>query len=342
MKHKYIINVISDSAFTVQGHGVHTAYTEHLAGLKKYAPEFEVHTNEKNLKADIVHIHTVGYYGVRFLLSRNCLKFVSAHVVPDSFVGSLVGAKLWYPFAKLYLKWFYNRADGVFAVSHEVADQLKKMKIKKPVYVVPNMLDTKSFSSSTSKKAAAREKLNIPKDKFVIVCSGQVQPRKRVDSFMACAEKLQDMQFIWVGGIPFKHAAANYKEMQKVMENAPKNVTFTGVIKHEQVIAYYQASDVFFLPSEQETFGIVMIEGASAGLPVLLRDNDQYKITFEDWYLSASNDEGFSKIIKKLATDKEYYKKAQEKSHNIAEKYETKNVMKQIDKIYLDALEHDR
>lgn len=342
MNKKYIINVISDSAFTVQGHGVHTAYTEHLAGLKKYTPEFEVHTNEKHLKADIIHIHTVGYYGVRFLLSRKSLKFVSAHVVPDSFVGSLVGAKLWYPFAKIYLRWFYNRADGVFAVSHEVADQLKAMKIKKPIYVVPNMLDTKAFSSSPSKKLAARKELGIPKDKFMVVCSGQVQPRKRVDSFLACANNLVDMDFVWVGGIPFKHAAANYKQMQKVMANAPKNVTFTGVIKHEKVIAYYQAADAFFLPSEQETFGIVMIEAASAGLPVVLRDNDQYKITFRDWYLSASDNVGFTKIIQRLATDKAYYKKAQAKSHNIAERYETKNVMKQIEKIYLDALELKR
>ena len=339
-KHK--INVISDSAFTVQGHGVHTAYTEHLNGLKKYSPNLEVHTNEKNLKTEIVHIHTVGAYGIRFLLSKKCLVFVSAHVVPDSFVGSLVGAKLWYPFAKLYLKWFYNKADGVFAVSQEVADQLSEMKIKPPVYVVPNMLDTQTFSNSPQKKASARKKLNIQKDKFVVVCSGQVQPRKRVDSFLACAKALPDIKFIWVGGIPFKRAAANYNEMQKVMQTAPDNVTFTGVIKHEEVIAYYQASDVFFLPSEQETFGIVMIEGAAAGLPVLLRDNDQYKITFKDWYLSAHDDKGFIEKIKKLSQDKKYYAEAKKKSSQIALRYDTKTVMKQINSIYDKALENNK
>lgn len=342
MSKKYIINVISDSAFTVQGHGVHTAYTEHLEGLKKYSPQFEVHTNEKGLRADIVHIHTIGYYGLRFLLSRGCLKFVSAHVVPDSFVGSLVGAKLWYPLAKLYLKWFYNRADGVFAVSQEVADQLKKMKVKCPIYVVPNMLNTQAFANDASKKRSARKKFNISKDEFVIVCSGQVQPRKRVDSFLACAKELSDFRFIWVGGIPFKRVAANYSQMQKLMSGAPKNVTFTGVIKHDEVIDYYRASDLFFLPSEQETFGIVMIEGASAGLPVLLRDNDQYKITFKDWYLSSSSDEGFIKIIRRLHSDKKYYMNAQKMSAHIAERYETQNVMKQINTIYLDSLGYQK
>lgn len=337
MAKKITINVISDSAFSVQGHGVHTAYTEHLNGLKKYS-EFEVHTNEKNFKSDIIHIHTIGPYGLRFILSKNSTKFVSAHVVPDSFVGSLVGARLWYPLAKLYLRWFYNKADAVFAVSHEVADLLKKMGVKKPVYIVPNMLDTKPFANSSSKKASAREKLNIPRNKFVVVCSGQVQPRKRVDSFLNCAHSLPDTKFIWVGGIPFKHVAASYKEMQKIMQNAPKNVTFTGVISHEQVTQYYLASDMFFLPSEQETFGIVIIEGAAAGLPVLLRNNQQYKKTFNGWYLSADDDTGFVNQIKKLSSDKSYYKNAQKMSNNIAKTYETQNVMKEINRIYLDWL----
>lgn len=339
MNKKYTINVISDSAFTVQGHGVHTAYTEHLAGLKKYTPEFEVHTNQKNFKADIIHVHTVGFYGIRFLLSRGSIKFVSAHVVPDSFIGSLVGARLWYPLAKLYLRWFYNRADGIFAVSQEVEDQLKKLGVKKPTYVVPNMIETSDYANTPAKKAAARKLLKICKDKFVIVCNGQVQPRKRVDSFMACAKSLPNMEFIWVGGIPFKHAAANYSEMQKMMSNAPANVHFTGVIKHEDVTAYYQASDLFFLPSEQETFGIVIIEGAAAGLPVLLRNNDQYHLTFKDWYEEASNDSGFVRTIKKLSSDKAFYSRSQDKAKHIAQAYDTKTVMKNIEKIYLSFLD---
>lgn len=337
MTKKYTINVISDSAFTVQGHGVHTAYTEHLDGLKKYS-QFEVHTNQKGLKTDITHIHTVGYYGLRFILARKGLKFVSAHVVPDSFVGSLVGARLWYPLAKWYLQWFYGRADGVFAVSQEVAEQLRKMKIKKPIYTVPNMLDTSRFANSADKQRKARRKLNIPKDQFVVVCSGQVQPRKRVDSFINCAKALPQMRFIWVGGIPFKHAAADYKAMQHTMSSAPPNVTFTGVIEHQQTIPYYQASNLFFLPSVQETFGIVIIEGAAAGLPILLRNNAQYKVTFKDWYEAGSSDQDFITIIKNLTKNKTFYKASQTKSKNIAERYATHSVMNQINDIYLSTL----
>jgi len=334
------INVISESAFTVQGHGVHTAYTEHLDGLRRYSPQLVVHTNDSRIKADIVHIHTVGLYSLRFLFSRNCKVYVSAHVVPDSFVGSLVGVKFWYPLAKAYLKWFYNHADGVFAVSQQVADELKAMNIKTKVYVVPNMLETITFSNSPDKKAKARDKLKIDKDKFVVLCSGQVQPRQRADSFLACAKALPNIQFIWVGGIPFKKVAANYNEMQSLMQNAPSNVLFTGVIQHKDVIPYYLASDVFFLPSEQETFGIVIVEASSAGLPVLLRENNQYKKTFTDGYISAKDDDGFINQIMKVSTDKKYYKQAASKSLSIKERYDTKKVMEQINSIYNEGLEN--
>jgi len=334
---KLRINIISETVFSVKGHGVHTAYIENLTSLQKR--EDVIVTTNVRTPADIIHIHTVGPYSVRFMLfGKSKLKFISAHVVPDSFVGSLVGAKYWKPLAKVYLRWLYNRADGVFAVSSEVVDELKAMGIRKPIHLVPNTIDITPYKTTAAQKKEIREELKIKPDAFVVVASGQVQPRKRVDSFIKAAEALPEVNFIWVGGMPFKNAAANHKEMQAVMDHPPKNVIFTGVIDHEKVIPYYRASDVFFLPSEQETFGIVVVEGAAAGLPVILRNNDQYKITFEDWYL-AGDDDSFIEIIKKLHSDKAHYKQWQTQSAKLAAKYDSVAGAQQIVDIYQKALE---
>ncbi|HEY2003831.1 MAG TPA: glycosyltransferase, partial [Candidatus Saccharimonadia bacterium] len=241
------INVVSESAFTVQGHGVHTAFTETIRALKDYT-NCEVEANGR-AAADVVHIHTVGPYSLAKLLWAQGAKVVSAHVTPDSFVGSLVGAKYWYGLAKWYLCWYYNRADGVLAVSEEVVHELKKMGVSKPVYLVPNTIETQEFASNAERRSEARKRLKVPADAFVVIGNGQVQPRKRIDTFVNAARAMPEVRFMWVGGMPFKKLAADSGEMEAVMHNHPDNVLFTGLVKREEVMDYYRAADLFFLPS---------------------------------------------------------------------------------------------
>ena len=329
---KLKVNVISESAFTVQGHGVHTAYTETLEMLGRYTT-CDVRPNT-NRPADIIHLHTVGPYAAYKLLFGRGAKVVSAHVTPDSFVGSLVGAKMWYRLAKAYLCWFYNRAQAVLAVSGEVEQELKVMGVTKPVYLVPNTINTQHFRNDSARKAAARAALGIAADQFVVLGNGQVQPRKRLDCFVAAAKALPEITFVWVGGMPFKKLAAQSAEMHELMDHPPANVTFTGTIPREAVVDYFVAADLFFLPSNQETFGIVIVEAAAAGLPVLLRDLAQYRETFGDGY-ERGNDSDFTDIVEKFSTDAAYHRKWQQASRAIAERYDAKAGAAQLLQVYL-------
>lgn len=329
------VNIISESVFTVQGHGVHTAFEEHLHSLQKVEGcDVAVNTNRP---ADIIHLHTVGPYSVRKLLFCKGRKVFSAHVTPDSFVGSLVGAKYWYPLAKLYLRWVYNRCDAVMAVSQEVVGELKAMGVKKPIFLLPNTIDIAQFSNTPALRAAGRRHLKLNPNQFVIMSSGQVQPRKRVDTFVDCARALPEYEFVWVGGMPFKGVAANHREMEKLMQSKLPNLRFTGQISREDVVAYYRAADLFFLPSMQETFGIVVVEGAAAGLPVLLRDIPQYRDTFKDWYIRG--EEGnFVQQIQEIATDSKLYQNYKEKSALLAQEYDAAAGAKRLIGIYQQVL----
>jgi 1,2-diacylglycerol-3-alpha-glucose alpha-1,2-galactosyltransferase len=329
------VNVISESAFTAQGHGVHTAFTETIDALKDHT-DCDVAANTSR-PADVVHIHTTGPYAIKKLFFDHGAKVISAHVTPDSFVGSIIGAKYWYRIAKWYLRWFYNRADVVLAVSQEVYDQLTLMGVRKKIELVPNTINTDLFRSTPELKRQARERLGIAQDEFVVICSGQVQPRKRVDTFIRCAKTLPELNFIWVGGIPFGQIAAGHVEMQKLMDNPPTNVSFTGVIPREDVVNYYVGADVFMLPSDQETFGIVIVEAAAAGLPVLLRDLEQYKITFAGCYDSADDDAEFAAKLKRYKDDNKYYRKWQLAAAGIAERYGSKAGARLLMQAYNDA-----
>lgn len=329
------VNVISESAFTVQGHGVHTAFTETVKALQEHS-DAEVAENGKG-PADVTHIHTVGLYALRKLLGARGVTVVSAHVTPDSFVGSLVGAKYWYGLAKVYLRWFYNRADAVLAVSNEVVHELKAMGVKRPVHLMPNIIDTDVFSTTKSEKKAIRKRLGIDEKAFVVLGIGQVQPRKRADLYVKAAEALPEVEFVWAGGIPFKQLAADAGDMDRMMKLKLPNLRFTGLIERETVIEYCRAADMFWLPSTQETFGIVVVEAAAAGLPVLLRDLALYNDTFGDGY-ERGDDATFVKQIERFATDPDYYGRWQSVAHGIAERYDSRAGAERLMGLYREVL----
>jgi 1,2-diacylglycerol-3-alpha-glucose alpha-1,2-galactosyltransferase len=321
MKNKLRVNMLSESEFTVKGHGVHTAYVELTAALKKRSDiDIAVNTDRP---ADITHIQTVGFYALRRLLFGPGKKVVSAHIVPDSFIGSLAMAEYWKPVGRWWLKFFYSKADLVLGVSKMVQDELRDDMGLKNVELLYNTIDMSQYRRTKVDQQKARKQLKIKPDTFVVVGNGQIQPRKRVDIFVQMARELPDVQFIWVGGIPFKNLGADYKKMKQLIDEAPKNVKFTDVIPLEQVRKYYHAADVFVLPAEHENHPMCVLEAAGSGLPIVLRNIPQYADTFADAALMADTDADFVRMLRELRDDKSKRDAAAKKSTIIAKRFDS-------------------
>lgn len=337
---KVRVNMASESDVSVQGHGVHTAYIEMAGALEKRDDvALTRSTFGQTLDVDIVHLHTMGPRTWRKLFQPGAKKVVSAHVVPASLVGSLVGAKHWLPIARWYMRWFYNRADKVLAVSATVArtlhDELRVPKAKIGVFY--NTIDMSRYAHAPTDKTAARERLRTALDDFVVLGNGQVQPRKRLDVFIQMAQELPDITFIWVGGIPFKQLGADYASMQRLMRSVPANMVITGVIPHEKVRDYLLAADVFCLPAEQENHPMCVLEAAGAGLPVILRDIPEYKDTFKGDALLCS-DEGFTEAVRELRSDKAFYRSQQQSTARIAKRFDSQEAAARLVKLYAELM----
>jgi 1,2-diacylglycerol-3-alpha-glucose alpha-1,2-galactosyltransferase len=338
MNEKRKINMVSESTFTVQGHGVHTAFEEMTHALQA-RPDTDVKVNNFRRGADITHIQTFGPYSLLHLWFGSGKKVVSVHVVPDSLVGSIAGAKHFYGLAKWYMKLFYGRADLLLSVSRMVDDILhSQLHIKKPTKVLYNTVDMATYQTTPADKAAARKKLKIAPDAFMVVGNGQIQPRKRFDLFCKVAQELPDMQFIWVGGIPFKHLGADYNHMQQLVDQKPANVTVTGVIMHDNVKAYLQAADVLFLPSDQENHPMAVLEAAGVGLPIVVRDLPEYDDTFKDDVVRGT-DSSFTTLIGRLKTDEAFYKVATQGAQAIASRFDSHAGGEQLMQAYKEVLE---
>lgn len=336
MNKRIRVNMVSESDISVQGHGVHTAYEEIATALEK-RKDITVIRSEFNklVDCDVIHFHTIGIHVWRKFFQHGPKKVVSAHIVPASFIGSIILAKYWAFAAKWYMRWFYNRADKVLAVSGTVArilhDELNVPRDKIEVFY--NTIDMNQYVSTAVDKRKARKRLGITENDFVVLGNGQVQPRKRLDVFVQMASALPDIKFIWVGGIPFKQLGADYVNMQRLMKNIPKNMTITGVIPHSSVRDYFIAADIFCLPAEQENHPMCVLEAASANLPIILRDMPEYDDTFGNNAIRCK-DNDFIDAVNRLRTDKTFYENQQRKTKVIADRFDSTLAAERLVKLY--------
>jgi 1,2-diacylglycerol-3-alpha-glucose alpha-1,2-galactosyltransferase len=319
---KIKVNVLY--AVKSKGHGVATAFEEMVRGLKQRS-DVKVTINSWR-KSDIIHVHSPDPKSMFHLILRRSKKVYTAHQVYGSMDGSIKGGK----FVERLFFWyvrhaFYNRVDRIVAVSAMSARILQnEMKVKTPITTIYNTIDMAALAITPAKRRAAREKFGLSNKDFVVVGNGQTQPRKRIDSFANVAHELPDVKFVWVGGVPFGALGADTSRMDKIVDNAPNNVTWTGVVSLETAREYLMAADAFWLPSDQENHPMSVLEAAGAGLPIILRDIPEYDDTFRGDALMAKDDAGFAEIIEKLRAGGEYYGEAKRGAAKIAERFDSK------------------
>ncbi|MSR88749.1 MAG: glycosyltransferase [Candidatus Margulisbacteria bacterium] len=328
---KLKISILSEK-FIGEANGVYTAFLETVDSLKKRS-DVELSINENFQEADLIHAHSIGLEFIKLSFKYKKKLIISAHVVPDSFIGSLILSEWWKPLAKWYLKFVFNQAKMVIAVSPVVKSELEKIGVKTEIYVLCNSVDRNKFKPNPDARHTLRKKYNVSESQFVALCVGQIQPRKGIYDFLETARLCPDVTFIWVGGRPYGRLTADFDHLTSEVDKAPKNVIFAGIIPFEEMPEYYAMADVYFLPSYQENFAFATIEAAAVKLPLLLRDNVEYPGTLFTHYLKATDANGFSEQTKSLQNP-ETLQKWQSESDMLASKYEINTYIEKILMLY--------
>ena len=84
-----------------------------------------------------------------------------------------------------------------------------------------------------------------------------------------------------------------------------ENFHMTGYLEQDKLDQLYAMADVFCMPSLSEPFGLVALEAANAGLPMVLSENSGVSEIFSSANTVAPNDlDNFSKAILELLSNK--------------------------------------
>jgi glycosyltransferase involved in cell wall biosynthesis len=126
-------------------------------------------------------------------------------------------------------------------------------------------VDTKRFSpASQETRRALREDLQIPDAAFVVVSTARLYLIKRLDrlirAFGALSAHHNDLWLLLTGDGPLRD------ELQSLARsvNNSRNIKFLGHVK--DVGPILQASDIYVLPSDEEGFGIALVEAMACEL----------------------------------------------------------------------------
>ena len=119
-----------------------------------------------------------------------------------------------------------------------------------------------------------RRELGISRGARLVGACGTIEPRKGVDLFLRVANRVKELykaapvHFLWVGGWP--------REVRRARKDA-RSLSVQDIVhfigRRPNVNAYYDASDIFLLPSREDPFPLVMLEAAWRGKPVICFDD---------------------------------------------------------------------
>ncbi len=296
------IALVSESQFTVNDHGVHTAFVEQLRALRQLGQTVAVNDVAACRRADLTVVHTPGPFARWCLRAAGSRGVAYAHVTPQTLAQSLKLEPLWRPFARAYLRRFYRKTPHVVAVSPVVTRELLELGIdRERIVEIPNGIDIARIAQPPDPELVRRIRSMVRPGRLLVLGVGQLQPRKGVDRFVFVARTVPQCDFVWVGGRPFRGLTEGVS-----LGELPRNLRLAGRVSDAELRAYYHAADVFLLPSRQENFGQVVVEAAAAGLPLVLSNLEVFEKTFGRAAIRCRDEGELAAIVTVLATDRSF------------------------------------
>jgi len=212
-----------------------------LAGRRKVARLIE------RFEPEAIHIATEGPLGLaarRYCLKRG-LPFTTSYTTK---FPEYIYARCLFPKRITYalLRWFHGPCSGIMVATDTMKRELEEKGFQNLVRWTRGV-DTDLF--------CPRDKGFLKDPRPIHMYVGRVAVEKSIEDFLRLG--LQGTKYVVGGGPQLEELKRKYPE-----------VKFPGSRHGEELAQYYAAADVFVFPSRTDTFGLVMLEALSCGVPV--------------------------------------------------------------------------
>lgn len=294
----------------------------------------------KSNKIDVLHVHYAIPHAYAAYMAKKMLAdegisipiVTTLHGTDITLVGS-------HPFYKTAVTFSINHSDSVTAVSESLKqDTLRLFDIKTEINVIPNFIDVKKLDA---KGKPCERSLLAPTNDKILTHISNFRPLKRIQDVITVFEKISSQvssRLLMVGEGPEKAEAMAYVNKNGLNEK----VLFLGNSNEIDKILCY--SDLFLLPSEMESFGLVALEAMANEVPVIssnaggLSEVNKHGVT---GFLSEIGDvTSMAENALKLLLDDDKLKQFKKQAKEQAQLFDIDVVVIQYEAIYQKALEN--
>ena len=249
--------------------------------------------------------------------------------------GTYAVAPLYNFVAGTLLKWAYKRADKIIAISQYTQNEILKKANLSNIEVINPGIDFKKFY-----------KIPVYSDEKFILSVGALKYRKgyhiSIPAFALAKKELPDLKYKIVGS---QKDVAYFKHLKDLaFENGVAgDVEFLSGVSDEALSDLYRRAKLFILTSVEENhhfegFGIVYLEAAASGLPIVATSNSGASSAVKDGYnglLVHQNDlRATTDAVLKILEDSEFKTKLGNNSREWVKEFSWEKIITDYNKIY--------
>ncbi|MFJ7918799.1 N-acetyl-alpha-D-glucosaminyl L-malate synthase BshA [Lysinibacillus fusiformis] len=233
------------------------------------------------------------------------------------------------------IKYGIDKSDIVTTVSHALKEQTYELiDTVKPIETIYNFVDEREYFPRNSKNL--KEQFGIQEDEKVLIHVSNFRKIKNlphiIDAFMKIRPNVK-AKLLLVGDGPEKH-----RVMDQVKESPyMKDVLFLG--KQENLAELYAISDLKLLLSQQESFGLVLLEAMACGVPCIGTNVGGIPEVIEhgvDGFIVELGDtEAVAEYAVQLLQDEEKLLRFREAAiHAVSDKFHSSKIVEQYENLY--------
>ncbi|MCU7614110.1 N-acetyl-alpha-D-glucosaminyl L-malate synthase BshA [Chryseobacterium sp. GMJ5] len=291
-------------------------------------------------KLDLLHAHYAIPYAYAAFTAKQMLKednndiplVTTLHGTDITLVGQ-------HPSYKHAVEFSINQSDAITSVSESLKkDTLQFFNIKKEIQVITNFIDNSEFNDLNE---CQRTQFANADEKILIHVSN-LRPVKRVDEVLQIFKSVQKKvksKLIIIGEGP------DMEKVNQFLEENPELISKIRLLgKVNDLYRILRLSDVFLLPSEQESFGLAALEAMAANTPVISSNAGgipEVNIQGETGFLAEiGNVEAMSNYTIKLLSNEELLTQMKINAKQQAIKFDLQNVLPIYEEMYKTTIEN--